>query len=153
MKIAMDSGLLPYYERMLNPNDRQAKNPPTNLRYSTVDRETFDIIDSLEKIHKSGARFCKLPSNEEALKQNPKADKNLPECCVKGFDLQKINKRINELRDPFEDLDDCCKFLAEAEECGANILFTTNESFKQNLQNKSNVRVLHPIEYSKEIGE
>jgi hypothetical protein len=153
MKIAMDSGLLHLYERMLNPSDRQ-KEPRPNLRYSANDKKAFDIIDALEKIYKSGARFCKLPSNEEVLKQNTKTDKNLPECCVKGFDIQKISRRKDELQDFHEDLEDR-KLLAEAEECGVNILLTTIGSFKENLQGKAknNVRIFHPIDYANGIAK
>jgi hypothetical protein len=151
MKIAMHSDLIHLYERMLNPNDRQKETRP-GLRYSEIDQEAFKIIDALDKIYKSGARFCKLPSNEIALKKFPKADKSLPECCVRGLDLQKINKRIDELRDHDEDLEEECKLLAEAEECGVNILLTRNGKFIRELGKKSkNVMILKPPDYLKEV--
>ena len=143
MKIAMDSRLIPLYQRMLNPSDRQSKKVSSS-RYSAIDREIFNIIDALEKIYnKLKKYFCRLPSNKETLK--------LLECCVEEYDVQKINKRVYELQEFHDDLEDC-QLLAEAEECGVNILLTRDGSFKQNLQHKANnVRILHPIYYAKEI--
>jgi hypothetical protein len=128
---------------MLNPYDRQSKKVHSG-RYSAVDREIFNIIDALEKIYnKLKKYFCKLPSNTEMLK--------LPECCLEEYDVQNLNKRVHELQEFHDDLEDC-QLLAEAEECGVNILLTRNASFKQNLQHQANnVRILHPIYYAKEI--
>jgi len=155
MKIPMDSSLLTLYERMLDPNDRQSRTLRPNLRYSAIEKEPFDIIDALEIIHKKiGSHFCKLPSIKMALKQNTKADESLAECCVKGLDIQKINKRVDELNDPDKDLNQECSLLAEAEACGVNILLTQNGAFKQNFQYKANnVRILHPIDYAEEIRQ
>ncbi len=151
MKIAMDSELIPLYERMLNPYDRQKKSEP-NLRYTINDKIAFDIIDALEKIHKSGAIFCKLPINKDVLKENSKSDKELSECCIKGVDIHKIHQRTNELDNAYDDLKKECSLLAEAEECRVNILLTTNGNFIDSLCSKANdVRILHPVNYSKEI--
>jgi hypothetical protein len=151
MKIAMDSELIPLYERMLNPLDRQ-KEPKPNLRYSVNDKNTFNIIDALEKIHKSGAIFCKLPFNKEALIKNSKADTQLSECCIKELDIHNCYQRINELKNSHDNLEEECRLLAEAEQCGVNILLTTNGKSINNLHSKANdVRILHPINYSNEI--
>src|SRR5208283_4994475 len=134
MKIAMDSSVLDLYERMLNPNDHKSKKVPPGLRY--IDQEAIDIIDALEKIHKSGARFCLLPSNIEELQRikRPKSEGYLRRCCGKELDSQKQQIRVNELNDSDEE---ACMLLAEAEECGVNVLLTTCGSFKENLQHKA----------------
>jgi hypothetical protein len=87
------------------------------------------------------------------LNENLKTNNKLTECCVRGFDIHNINQRANELQDPYEDLGEECKLLAEAEECGVSILLTTNGSFKDNLQRKAknNLRILHPIHDLNEI--
>jgi len=154
MKIVMDSRLIHLYQKMLLiPLDPRSENMRPNLRVPANEKQDINIIKALYKIKISGARFCKLPSNEGELKEYIKADKDLPECCVKGFDIQKINQRTNELNDPYEDLGEECKLLAEAEECGANIILTTNPNFITNLSNKAiNVRILKPSDYSKETN-
>jgi hypothetical protein len=151
MKIAMDSELIFLYERMLNPYDRQ-RTPEPNLRYSVNDKNAFDIIDALEKIYKSGAIFCKLPINQEVLKENPKADNKLSECCLSEIEFHKINQRVNELTDAYDDLLDECRLLEEAEQCSVNIILTRNGNFIDNLHSKADgVRILYPVVYSNEI--
>lgn len=156
MKIAMDSNVLDLYERMLNPNDRRLEKMPPGKRYSPNDREAFDIIDALENIHKSGAYFCLLPSNIEELQHinRPKIQRILGRCCEKELDSQKQQIRVNELNDSNEDLERCM-LLAEAEECGVNVLLITYRSFKKNLQHKAknNVKIFHPVDYSNEIAK
>jgi hypothetical protein len=153
MKIAMDSRLIPLYQKMLSPY-RQIK-PSTNLRYSPEDKEDFDIIDALDKISKIDPppRFCKLPSNEAALKENPTADEKLPECCRRGIDIHKINninRRTDALQDSFEDLE-YCKLLAEAEECKVNVLLTRKDEFIKKLSGEARgVRITKPADYFKE---
>ena len=153
MKIAMDSSVLDIYERMLDHNDRRLNKLPQNFRYSANDERAFDMIDALDKINKTLVSFCRLPSNEDALKRNPKANKHLFECCIEGYDIQSINKRINELHGFYDNLENCCKLLSEAEECGVNIILTTNGLFKNNLQSKAknNIKILHPLHDLDEI--
>jgi len=142
MKIAMDSSVLYLYERMLNPYDRQQM-PGPNLRYSQNDKIAFDNIDALEKIHRSGQIFCKLPSNKETLKQCPKADEYLAECFIKSLNIHKFNQRIIELN-ICEDLpDEFYRLLGEAEQCGINIILTLDDlSAKSN-----NVKIVKPADY------
>ena len=141
MKIAMDSSIFDLYERMLDPNNRQLKKLPSGTRYSSIEQEAFDIIDALENIHKSGAIFCRLPSNKVVL--------NLPECCIKGFDIHKINKRTDELNGPYEDLREECKLLAEAEQCGVSIILTRNGNFIKLTGKSDSVKIIKPIDYFK----
>lgn len=111
MKIAMDSSVLDLYERMLDPNDRQSKKLTSGKRYTTIDQEAFDIIDALEKINKSGAYFCLLPSNLEELKRikRPKIENIMNKCYEDELNYKAIEIRKNELNAPYEDLEKKCK--------------------------------------------
>jgi hypothetical protein len=156
MKIAMDSSVLDLYERMLDLNDRQSKKLPPGKRYSRIEQEAFDIIDALENIHKSRAHFCLLPSNIDELQRikRPKLERFLGKCCEGELDSQKQKIRLEEMNASNEDLERYM-LLAEAEECGVNILLTRYGSFKQKLQQKAknNIKICHPIDYAKEIAK
>jgi len=153
MKIAMDSRLIPLFRMMLNPSRQIVPGP--NLRYWPSEKEAFDIVDDLDKISKSDPipRFCRLPSNEEALKENQIRKDNLPDCCRKGFNINKknnINKRIDELRDFHADLYKECKLLAEAEQCKVNVIITIKEEFINKLSGKAKgIRIIKPADYFK----
>jgi hypothetical protein len=139
MKIAMDSSVIDRFERIL-------RNIP-NL----TDKEEKALLE----IKESGALFFKLPSNIEYFQKNKSGEKFLAEeylryCREVQLDDQKIKERINELTDPYEDLEDECKLLAEAEQCGVNVILTTIGNFISELAGKANkVKIIRPTDYFK----
>jgi hypothetical protein len=136
MKVAMDPSVLDLFERFLND-------------WPIVNKEQ----EALMEIHKSGVRFYLLPCNIEELRSIKRAEveKYLSKCHERELDSHKIIKRINDLNDPHDNLgEEEYRLLAEAEECGINIILTTNGNFIHELTGKSNsVKIMKPTDYFK----
>ncbi|MGD0218239.1 MAG: hypothetical protein ABSC45_12130 [Desulfobaccales bacterium] len=136
MLIAMDSSVMDRFERILR-----------NIPILSEQEE-----NALVEIIKSGTHFCKLPSNVEYFQKNKSgfhAEGYLGKC--REVDDQSIKKRMTELIDPdevLEDLEDEYKFLAEAEESGVEVILTTLGNFINDLAKKTNkVKIMKPTDY------
>jgi hypothetical protein len=108
----------------------------------------------LNNMQYSNVSFCLLPINIEYLhnKGQAKIIINILKKCrtrISDNQNQKINQRTNELLEHYGEREDCCRLLAEAEECGVNFLLTRNGNFISELGRKAkNVKIIRPIDFA-----